>query len=108
MPQTDDAYTRIKDWGFTQGMLLVKESTNNKKGRWQIECSRHHAKTKDWRRIPLTDRTRIDTCSEAYDCKFSLYISRRKRQGDKWVLRWTYETHNHDGLADPFSHPGLR
>jgi hypothetical protein len=28
-----EAYTRIKDWGFTQGMLLVKESANNKAGR---------------------------------------------------------------------------
>ena len=39
-PATDEiyktpnkAYTHIKDWGFTQGMLLVKESVNNKRGR---------------------------------------------------------------------------
>jgi hypothetical protein len=30
-PET--AFIRLRDWGFTQGVLLVKESTNNRKGR---------------------------------------------------------------------------
>jgi hypothetical protein len=27
------AYIRICDWGFTQGIYLIKESTNSRKGR---------------------------------------------------------------------------
>jgi hypothetical protein len=40
-----DAFIRIYNWGFTQGILLIKESTNNKRGRWQIDCSRHYKET---------------------------------------------------------------
>lgn len=47
----EEAYTRLKDWGFTQGISLVKESANNKKGRWQIECSRHHKKNPQFSQI---------------------------------------------------------
>ena len=104
----DEAYTRIKDWGFTQGILLVKESANNKIGRWRIECSRHHAETRNSRKIGLADKQRLGTHSEAHDCKFSLFISRRKKQGNKWVIRWTNELHNHHSLTDPFSHADLR
>jgi hypothetical protein len=104
----DQAYERIKDWGFIQGMYLVKESANNKKGRWQIECSRHHPATRNVRETPLENRVRLDTHSEAHDCKFGLYISKRKRQQGKWVVGWTHELHNHPGLADPFSHPDLK
>jgi hypothetical protein len=104
----DEAYTRIKDWGFTQGMLLVKESANNKTGRWRIECSRYHEETRNSRKMGGLDKQRLDTHSEAYGCKFALYVSRRKRQNNQWVIGWTNETHNHVGLADPFSHPDLR
>ena len=31
--EPEDAYIRIRDWGFTQGIYLVTESVNNKKGR---------------------------------------------------------------------------
>jgi hypothetical protein len=41
----EDAFICIHNWGFTQGILLIKESTNNKRGRWQIDCSRHHKET---------------------------------------------------------------
>jgi hypothetical protein len=37
----EEAYTRLNDWGFTQDISLVKESVNDKKGRWRIDCSRH-------------------------------------------------------------------
>jgi hypothetical protein len=82
----DEAYIRIKDWGFTQGMVLVKESTKNKRGRWQIECSRHHVETRNSRKMGVQEKQRLDTHSEAYGCKFSLYISRRKKQNNNWVL----------------------
>ena len=43
----EDAFVRLRDWGFTQGILLVKESANNKKGRWQIDCSRYYKETRN-------------------------------------------------------------
>jgi hypothetical protein len=46
----EDAFIRMRNWGFTQGILLVKESTNNKRGRWQMDCSRHHKETANWRK----------------------------------------------------------
>jgi hypothetical protein len=69
----EDAYIRIKNWGFAQGVVLVKESTNEARGRWQIECSRHHAKTRNSRKTPVSERSRLSTQTEAYGCKFSLY-----------------------------------
>ena len=99
----EDAFIRIRNWGFTQGILLVKESTNNKRGRWQIDCSRHHKETANWRKTPLEERQRLGTHFLAIDCKFSLYISRRKRQNDQWAIGWTNEHCNHDPIADPFS-----
>jgi hypothetical protein len=56
----------------------------------------------------ISEKQRLNTHLEAYGYKFSLYISRRKRQENKWVIRWTNKLYNHPGLADPFSHPDLR
>jgi hypothetical protein len=98
----EDAFIRIRDWGFTQGVLLVKESTSEVKGRWQIECSRHHKQTSDWRKTPAPERQRVGTHFQANGCKFSLYISRRKRMNNQWAIGWTHEEHNHPPLADPF------
>jgi len=89
-------------------MLLVKESANNKARRWRIECFRHYAKTRNSRKMGISEKQRLDTHSEAYSCKFSLYISRRKRQENKWVIGWTNKLHNYLRLANPFSHPDLR
>jgi hypothetical protein len=55
----EDAFVRLRDWGFTQGILLVKKSTNNKRGRWQIDCSRHHKETRNWRETPAEERQRL-------------------------------------------------
>ena len=104
----EDAFIRIRNWGFTQGILLVKESTNNKKGRWQIDCSRHHKETANWRKTPLEDRQRLSTHFQAHSCKFSLYISRRKRYNNQWAIGWTNEHCNHPPLADPFSAEGFK
>jgi hypothetical protein len=92
----EEAYTRLKDWGFTQGISLVKESANNKKGRWRIDCSRHHKETRNSRRLGVEDKQRLDTHSEAFGCKFALYISQRKNLNGQWAIGWTkYQHHNH-------------
>lgn len=72
----EDAFICIRDWGFTQGILFVKESMNSKKGRWQIDCSRHHKETRNWRKTEAEDRQRLGMHFLANDCKRSLYISR--------------------------------
>ena len=106
--EPEDAYIRIRDWGFTQGIYLVKESVNNKKGRWRIDCSRHHKETRNSRKTPLDERKRLGTHYQAHDCKLGLYISRRKRLGDQWAIGWTNEKCNHPPLADPFVLDGLK
>jgi hypothetical protein len=82
----EDAYTRIRDWGFTQGIHLVKESVNNKSGRWRFKCSRHHKETRNSRKTPLDERKRLGTHYQANNCKIGLYISRRKRMGNQWAI----------------------
>ena len=89
-------------------MVLVKESANNKKGRWQIECSRHHKETRNSRKMPVTDKERLGTHSEAFGCKFGLCISRRQKLSGQWAIGWTNHEHNHQPLTDPFLHPDLR
>jgi hypothetical protein len=79
-PET--AYICIRDWGFTQWIYLVKESTNSKKSHWQIDYSRHHKETRNSRKTPLEERKRLGTHSQEIDCKCSLYISQRKRLGN--------------------------
>jgi hypothetical protein len=74
-PET--AFIRLRDWGFTQGILLVKESMNSRSGRWVIDCSRHHKETRNARNTPLKKRQRLGTHSQANDCKFGLYISQQ-------------------------------
>jgi len=105
-PET--AYIRIRDWGFTQGIHLVKESTNSRKGRWQIDCSRYHKETRNSRKTPLEERKRLGTHSQASNCKLSLYISQRKRLNNQWAIGWTYDECNHPCLADPFLLDGLK
>jgi hypothetical protein len=78
----EDAFIHIHNWGFTQGILLIKKSTNNKRGRWQIDYSRYYKETANWRKTPLKERQRLGTHFLANDCKFSLYISQQKRQND--------------------------
>ena len=80
----------------------MKELINNKRGRWQIDYSRHYKETANWRKTPLKERQRLSTHFLAINCKFSLYISRRKRQNDQWAIGWTNEHYNHDPIADPF------
>ena len=60
-PET--AYIRIRDWGFTQGIHLVKESMNSKKGRWQIDYSRYYKETYNSRKTLLKERKQLNTHS---------------------------------------------
>jgi hypothetical protein len=103
-----DAYVRIWDWGFTQGIHLVKEPANNKRGHWQIDCSRHHKETRNSRKTPADERKRLGSHYQAHDCKFGLYISRRKKMNNQWAIGWTHEKCNHPALADPFVLDGLK
>jgi hypothetical protein len=74
-----EAYKRLKNWGFTQGHALVVESSSEKRGRWEIECSRHHDETRNVRKTKPGDKRRLNTDSQANGCKFHLYISQRKK-----------------------------
>ena len=59
----EDAFIYIRNWGFTQEILLIKESTNNRKGRWKIDCSHHYKETSNWRKTSVEDRQRLSTHS---------------------------------------------
>jgi hypothetical protein len=61
----EDAFIYMRNWGFTQGILLIKESTNNRKGRWKIDCSHHYKETSNWRKTSVEDRQRLDTHSHS-------------------------------------------
>ena len=59
----DIRYVRFKDWAFTQGFALIKESSRPK--RCVLQCIHHKNKTKDWRKTPKEGRKPAWTTSQA-------------------------------------------
>jgi hypothetical protein len=105
----EEAKARIFNWGFSEGFCLVLESANNVRGRWEFQCIRHHEETSNWRKTEDEDRQRSVNKVHANGCKLALYVSRKKKLGNKWSIGWTKHTdHNHPALADPFTEPKLR
>ena len=42
-----DAFIYIRNWGFTQGILFIKELISNKRGHWQIDYFYYHKETRN-------------------------------------------------------------
>ena len=102
----DAGYLRIQNWAFTQGFAVVKES--RKPTRQVLQCVHHHHDTRNTRKKEEDERARAGTKTKASGCKFTIYISQRKKEGGKWMIGWTHREHNHPMNPDPFTYVAHR
>ena len=102
----DAGYLRIQDWVFTQGFAVVKES--RKPTRQVLQCLHHHHDTRNTRKKAEDEWARAGTKTKAAGCKFTIYISQRKKEGGKWMIGWTHREHNHPMNLDPFTYVAHR
>ena len=70
---SEEAKTRVLNWGFSQGHALVCSSANNMCGQWEFECVQHGDETRNTRKTLDKDRQRAVTHVHANSCKFALY-----------------------------------
>jgi hypothetical protein len=96
------AFTRLQDWAFTQGFALAIES--GWKDRVLYQCTYHKNKTRNTCKLTEAECIRVETKVQYTGCKFSLYISKRKRLGDRWAIGSTCLDHNHVLNPDLFQY----
>ena len=75
------AFVRLQDWAFTQGFALAIEL--GRKDRVLYQCTHYKNKTRNTRRLIEAKRIQVETKVQYTGCKFSLYISKRKKLGDR-------------------------
>ena len=102
-------YMRLQDWAFCNGYALAIESSKPSfKGgpisRIVVHCVHHKEATRNSRKIVEVERRRVSRKTQANGCKFSMYISQRKRMGGLWAIGYTQPEHNHDPPPDPFQY----
>ena len=106
-PHEDETYgsheegkIRLQDYAFTQGFALVTETNDKKNGRVVLECTRHHKKERNTRKVEEKDRVRKNTKVSFNECKYRLKL---KKEGEAWRLIIQNPEHNHAMANDPFS-----
>lgn len=57
-----EGFVRLQDWAFTQGFALVKRSS--RPDRLVIHCIHRHKETRNTRKTPTEERTRLWTTSQ--------------------------------------------
>ena len=80
----DAAFVCLQNWAFTKGFAFVKESAKTKNGqvvRVYLDCVHHKKVTKNSRKLKEEERKRVQTRTQANDCKFSLVISFEEQLG---------------------------
>jgi hypothetical protein len=85
----DVAFERLQNWAFTKGFALVRDSCRTEKGhivRAYFDCVHHKKGTRNTCKLQEESRKRVETKTQANDCKFRLYVSYRKQQ-NAWVIR---------------------
>ena len=89
-----------------KGFTFVKESAKTKNGqvvRVYLDCVHHKKVTKNSRKLKEEERKRVQTRTQANDCKFSLVISFEEQLGC-WKIRSKNLEHNHAPNPDPFQY----
>ena len=116
----DAAFERLQDWAFTRGFAIAKDScktsADGQTVRAYFDCVHHKKATRNTRRLADADRRRrrVETPSQATDCRFRLCVARLKQQqqqqggggggggGGGWQIRAMNLHHNHAPSPDPF------
>ena len=97
----EDGKTRLQDYAFTQGFALVTETNNKKRQVVILECTRHHSKERNTRKLGEKDRKRKNTKVAFNDCRYRLKLKRD--EDETWRLYIINPDHNHEMARDPFS-----
>ena len=66
-----------------------------------LDCSRHHTKERNTRKLSEEERVRKHTKVTFNDCKYRLRLKKTKEE--TWRLVITHSEHNHLMATDPFS-----
>ena len=98
----NEGKTRLQDYAFTQGFALVTETNDKKNHIVILECTRHHKKERNTRKLEEKDRKRKNTKVAFNDCKYRLRLKRNK-EDETWRLYIVNPDHNHEMARDPFS-----
>lgn len=96
-----DAKERVQDYAFSEGFASVIHNHDKVRQILVLECTQHRSQTKNWRKIPLEERKRINTKVSANDCPFRLCITQKKDE-DVWRIVKLCLDHNHSMNPDPF------
>ena len=68
----DEAKTRLQDYAFTQGFALVTETHDKKNHLIVLDCTRHHKRVRNTRKVEEEDRVRANTKLSFNECPYHL------------------------------------
>ena len=96
------AKTRLQDYAFTQGFALVTETHDKKNHLIVLDCTRHHKRVRNTRKVEEEDRVRANTKVSFNECPYRLRL-KKKNKDNAWRLIVTNSEHNHEMATDPFA-----
>ena len=97
----EEAKTRLQDYAFTQGFALVTETHDKKNHLIVLDCTRHHKRVRNTRKVEEEDRVRANTKVSFNECPYRLRL--KKNKDNAWRLIVTNSEHNHEMATDPFA-----
>ena len=100
----EEAVTRLKNYAFSQGFVVVGEGGGPKRAR--LRCCHQGKGTQNNRKLSEEERKR-NTKTQASDCQYKVYAANKKDEDGHyhWTIGITCPSHNHPPRSDPFSHP---
>lgn len=122
---SDRAKGRLQAYAFSKGFLVVTESSSIPCGRIDFKCAHHGAAPRNHKERPVTATavsqkefkerggvaedgvTKLrerQTLNRKLNCKWHVYISRRKKD-NSWLLAVKELEHNHPLMDNPFEYP---
>ena len=96
----EEGKTRLQNYAFTQGFALVTETNDKKNHLVILDCTRHHKRERNTRKLEEKDRVRKNTKGSFNECKYRLRLKQNKDEA--WRLIITNPDHNHEMATDPF------
>ena len=98
----EEGKTCLQNYAFTQGFALVTETNDKKNHIVKLDCSRHHKRERNTRKIEESDCIQTNTKVLFNDCKFR-FTMKKNKDSDTWRLLITNPEHNHEMAVDPFT-----
>ena len=80
----EEAKARLQDYAFTQGFALVTETHDKKNHLIVLDCTRHHKRVRNTRKVEEEDRVRANTKVSFNECPYRLRL--KKNKDNAWRL----------------------